>query len=116
MSKSIRRDVTASIGENDEVQVLGMSQCKPVLIDEAANDIVLDLDFEGLAAQEDVAWIDDQYNLGALKAYRGEYIAVVGKQVLGHDKSLKALRNQVAGATGYSLSRIVTSFIDNPAR
>lgn len=81
-----------------------------------AEEIVLDLDAEGMAAQTDVAWIDDEYNKGHFADYRGEYIAVVGKRLLGHDKSLQALRETVTRTTGLSPNRIVTSFIDEPAR
>jgi len=79
-----------------------------------ADEIVLDLDDEGIAAQADVAWIDDEFNKGNFANYRGEYIAVVGKRVLGHDKSLWALRENVARTMGFPLGRIVTSFIDHP--
>jgi len=78
------------------------------------DDIYLDLNAEGLAAQADVAWIDAQHNIGAFADYRGEYIAVVGKKLLGHHKSLTILRNEVSQATGYSPLRIVTTFIDLP--
>lgn len=78
------------------------------------DDIYLELDAEGLAAQADVAWIDEEHNKGSFTAYLGEYIAVVGKQLLGHHKSLKVLRNQVSLATGHSPSRIVTTFIERP--
>ncbi len=81
-----------------------------------ADENVLDLDTEGMAAQADVAWIDDEFNKGHFADYRGEYIAVVGKRMLGHDKSLKVLRATVTRTTGFSLSRIVTSFIDVPTR
>ena len=78
------------------------------------DEIVLDLDADGMAAQADVAWIDDEFNRGNFANYRGEYIAVVGKRVLDHDKSLRALRAKVTQATDFPLSRIVTSFIDHP--
>ena len=78
--------------------------------------VVLTLNQEGMAAQEDVAWIDEQYNLGALMAFRGEYIAVVGKTILGHHKSLKKLREDVSRETGHSPSRIVTTYVDLPTR
>lgn len=78
------------------------------------DDIYLELDAEGLAAQADVAWIDEEHNKGSFTAYLGEYIAVVGKQLLGHHKSLKVLRNQVSQTTGHSPSRIVTTFIERP--
>jgi len=75
-------------------------------------DIFLDLDSEGLAAQADIAWIDDQCNSGALANYEGEHVAVVGKKLLGHNKRLKTLREEVSQSSGYPLSRIVISYID----
>ncbi len=75
-------------------------------------DIFLELDSEGLAAQADIAWIDDQYNAGAFTDYEGEHVAVVGKKLLGHHKRLKTLREEVSQSSGYPLSRIVISYID----
>jgi small subunit ribosomal protein S1 len=76
------------------------------------SDILLELNAEGLAAQADISWIDEQHNLGALHEFRGEYIAVVDKKILGHNRSLKKLREEVSNKTGFSGSRIVTSFIE----
>ncbi len=80
--------------------------------EELPDEIFLQLDGEGRAAQADVSWIDEEYNRGALENYSGEYIAVVAKKILGHGKDLNKLRNEVSTATGIAQSRIVTSLID----
>jgi hypothetical protein len=79
--------------------------------DPAAGDIFLDLDDEGQAALADHNWMDEQYNQGTFDQFRGEYVAVVNKTVLGHDKNLKRLRETVAKETGIPASRIVTTLI-----
>ena len=79
--------------------------------DRAAGDLFMELDEEGQAALDDENWINEQYNRGGFDAYRGEYIAVVGKQVLGHSKNLLKLREDVTAATGIPASRIVTTLI-----
>lgn len=79
--------------------------------DPAAGDLFMELDEEGQAALNDEVWIGEQYNLGGFDAYRGEYIAVVGKKVLGHSKNLFKLREDVTAATGIPASRIVTTLI-----
>lgn len=75
------------------------------------DELFLDLNDEGKAALADENWVDEQYNLGAFDEYRGRYIAVVGKKVLGHNKRLAALRAEVTAATGIPASRIVTCLI-----
>jgi len=82
--------------------------------DPTSGEIFLHLNAEGRAAQADVRWIDEQFNLGAFRDYYGEFVAVVGKKLLGHNKDLLLLREEVSHATGFSPSRIVTSFIEAP--
>ncbi len=60
----------------------------------------------------DERWLNEQYNLGAFEAYRGEFIAVVDRTLLGHHPSLRALREQVSRETGHPIGRIVTSYVD----
>lgn len=84
---------------------------RPTDPDPAAGDLFMELDEEGQAALDDANWINEQYNSGGFDAYRGEYIAVVGKRVLGHSKSLFQLREDVTAATGIPASRIVTTLI-----
>jgi hypothetical protein len=81
-------------------------------LEDENGDLIADLDEEGLAALADSEWIDDQFNRGLMAPYYGEYVAVVNKVLLGHNKSLKALREQVVRETGYSVDRIVTSHVD----
>jgi hypothetical protein len=81
-------------------------------LEDENGDLIADLDEEGLAAQADVAWIDEQFNQGLMAPYYGHWVAVVNKVLLGHDKSLKALRERVIRETGYSIDRIVTSHVD----
>ena len=52
-----------------------------------------------------------QYNLGTFDEFGGEYIAVVGKTVLGHNRSLLKLREIVTAETGIPANRIVTTLI-----
>ena len=75
------------------------------------DDEFMELDEEGRAALADANWINELYSRGGFDAYRGEYIAVVGMKVLGHDKSLIKLREDVTAATGIPASRIVTCLI-----
>jgi hypothetical protein len=75
------------------------------------DELFLDLNDEGKAALADENWVSEQYSLGAFDEFKGEYIAVVGKKVLGHDKKLKKLRAEVSAATGIPVSRIVTTLI-----
>lgn len=75
-------------------------------------EIWLDLDAESRAGLEDVRWINEQYNRGAFDEYTGEWIAVVRKTLLGHDKSLMRLREAVSATHGIPVSRIVTTYIN----
>jgi hypothetical protein len=74
-------------------------------------DLVMELDEEGLAALADENWVNEEYSKGTFDEYRGEYIAVVGKKVLGHGKNPHALRELVSSATGIPANRIVTELI-----
>ena len=60
----------------------------------------------------DLRWLDEQYNRGAFEAYRGEFIAVIERTLVGHHPSLPALREQVSRDTGHPVGRIVTSYVD----
>jgi hypothetical protein len=77
----------------------------------AAGDLFLELNEEGQAALADANWVSEQYSLGTFDEYKGQYIAVVNKAVLGHNKRLKVLREEVTAATGIPASRIVTCLI-----
>jgi len=72
----------------------------------------LELGPESMAIIADEVWIDEQYNAGAFDDYSGEYIAVVDKKLLGHNKIVQELREAVSRATGIRMGRIVTDFID----
>lgn len=75
------------------------------------SELFLELNDEGKAALADENWIDEQYDLGTFDQFKGHYIAVVNKTVLGHDKKLKKLRSDVSAATGIPVNRIVTALI-----
>ena len=74
-------------------------------------DLVMELDDEGKAALADENWVNEEYSKGTFDEFRGEYIAVVGKTVLGHNKRWKALVETVSAETGISPDRIVTTLI-----
>lgn len=61
----------------------------------------------------DLNWLDEQYDLGAFVAYRGEYVAAVEQKMLGHGKDLGELRERTARETGIPVSRIATVFVDD---
>jgi hypothetical protein len=74
-------------------------------------DLVAELDEEGLAALADRQWISEHYSKGAFDEFRGQYIAVVNKTVLGHGKNRIQLIETVAAETGVPADRIITSLI-----
>jgi hypothetical protein len=74
-------------------------------------DLVMEFDEEGLAALADENWLNEGYSKGTFDEFCGEYIAVVNKQVLGHNKSLRKLREVVSAETGIPVDRIVTRLI-----
>jgi hypothetical protein len=93
------------------MNVNGTHTAPPPTAADPAGDVFLDLNDEGRAAVADENWVDEQYNLGTFDEFKGQYIAVVNKKLLGHDKSLKKLRADVTAATGIPASRIVTTLI-----
>lgn len=97
-------DIQSAVGDPRDVRDVG------------EGDLFMVLNEEGRAALADEAWMEDQYNLGAFRPFRGEYVAVVEKKLLGHNKSLKKLREEVSKTTGYSIDRIVTIFIEDASR
>ncbi len=62
----------------------------------------------------DERWLNEQYNLGAFEAYRGEYVAAVERKLLGHGRSLRELRERLERETGFPASRIATVYVDEP--
>lgn len=62
----------------------------------------------------DLRWLDEQYNLGAFEAYRGEHVAAVNQTVLGHGRSLRELCERVERETGFSVDRIATVYVTEP--
>jgi hypothetical protein len=74
-------------------------------------ETTLDLSIEGQEALADVAWMRNEYNKGTFDAYRGEYVAIHRKTIVGHHASLLQLREQVAQETGIPAGRLVTTFI-----
>ncbi len=76
-----------------------------------SDDLFMELNDEGKAALADANWVNEHYSLGTFDEFKGQYIAVVDKKVLGHDKNLKRLRETVSRETGISVNRIVTTLI-----
>jgi hypothetical protein len=59
---------------------------------------------------DDWAWIFDQEKRGAFAGYRGEHIAVVGKQVVGHGNDTNAMLLEVAQRLQVPLRRVVITY------
>lgn len=76
------------------------------------DEIWLELDAESRAGLDDLRWIHEQDNRGVFDDYSGEWIAVVRKTLLGHDRRLAKLRAEVSAAHGIPSSRIVTTYIN----
>ena len=60
---------------------------------------------------DDWEWSDQQMRVGAFDAYRGEHIAIVGKQLVGHDRDPHALLDRVARALQVPLRRVVIRYV-----
>ncbi len=73
--------------------------------------LVVELSDEGKAALDDRRWVSRQLNLGTFDEFGGQYVAVVGKKVLGHDPDLLKLREVVTAETGIPVKRIVTRLV-----
>lgn len=74
-------------------------------------DLVMEFDEEGLAALADENWVNEEYDKGTFDEFRGNYIAVVNKKVLGHGKNPHKLRELVSAETGIRANRIITTLI-----
>jgi hypothetical protein len=74
----------------------------------------LQLSPEGWEMLADWKWVDQEYNAGRWEPYRGEYIAVVRKQLVGHGPDLLKLREDVSRETGIQPDRIVTAYVEPP--
>ncbi len=74
-------------------------------------DLVADLDDQGKAALADANWVNEEYSKGTFDEFRGQYIAVVNKKVLGYGKNRLRLAESVAAETGIDADRIVTTLI-----
>ena len=74
-------------------------------------DLVMEFDEEGLATLADRNWISEHYSKGTFDEFRGQYIAVVNKKVLGHSKKRVELIESVAAETGIAPDRIITTLI-----
>ncbi|MDB5309357.1 MAG: hypothetical protein JWO38_3559 [Gemmataceae bacterium] len=62
----------------------------------------------------DCAWVNGEYNSGRWEPHVGSYIAVVGKQLLGHGPDPLRLREEVARDHGVRPGRIVITYIERP--
>jgi hypothetical protein len=62
----------------------------------------------------DVDWVHEEYNAGRWAQYAGEYIAVVGKKLLGHGPDRLKLRQEVARESGVRPGRIHITYIEPP--
>lgn len=65
-----------------------------------------------LARLADGEWIHTEFNAGRLDEYRGRYVAVVDRKVLGAGADLLVLRDTVAREHGVPPGRIVTDYVD----
>jgi hypothetical protein len=60
----------------------------------------------------DLRWLDEQYNLGAFEAHRGEHVAAVSLAVVGHGRDLTELYERVARELGVPPGRVATVYVD----
>jgi hypothetical protein len=63
---------------------------------------------------EDWRWLFDELSAGHLEQYRGQFVAVCDKQVLGSGRDEPLLRQTVAAAHGMDPDRLVTMHLDAP--
>lgn len=59
-------------------------------------------------------WLDEQYNLGAFEAYRGEHVAALDRTVMGHGRSLQELCERIARGAGVPEGRVATVSVHEP--
>lgn len=74
-------------------------------------DELLELDAEGQRAMADLKWMHEQHLLGTFANFGGEYVGVYNLQLVGHDPSLKALRERMGREKSVPLDRLVTTYI-----
>ena len=56
---------------------------------ELAEDGLPPFSEESLARFRELDWLDEQYNLGALMKYYGEYVVSANHTILAHDRRMK---------------------------
>jgi hypothetical protein len=79
-------------------------------------DEIVPLDEVGREQLADEDWLFEQLNAGKLTSYSGQYIGVAGKQILGHNRSLKQLRDAVERERGIPPQRLLTFLVDSHTR
>jgi hypothetical protein len=72
----------------------------------------LQLTPEGWGLLADKEWAYQEYNAGRWEPYRGEYIAIYRKRLVGHGPDLLKLREQVARETGVDPDRIAVIYLE----
>lgn len=72
----------------------------------------LQLTPEGWALLADKEWAYQEYNAGRWESYRGEYIAIYRKRLVGHGPDLLKLREQVAREIGVDPDRIAVIYLE----
>ena len=60
----------------------------------------------------DKEWAYQEYNAGRWESYRGEYIAIYRKRLVGHGPDLLKLRERVARETGADPDRIAVIYLE----
>lgn len=83
----------------------------PPEIEPDEEDVVLEFNEEGRQAMADWKWMNEQQRLGRLGEYAGNYIGVFNRAVVGHNKSLIILREEVERDQGIPPSRLATSYV-----
>jgi hypothetical protein len=78
---------------------------------EPDEDVVLEFDEEGRWAMADWKWMNEQLMRRRLSEFGGYYIGVFNLAIVGHDKSLMKLREDVERNLGIPPTRLVTTFV-----
>lgn len=84
---------------------------EPPEVEPDEEDVVLEFNEEGRQAMADWKWMNEQIMRRRLNEFGGHYIGVYNLAVVGHDKSLMKLREDVERNLGIPPTRLVTTFV-----
>ena len=86
----------------------------PELVENPNEPIHLQLTLESKQYLRDCEWVNEQFDIDGWAQCRGEYIAVLEMQILGHGPDPSALRERRAASQNVRPGRIVIAFIEPP--